>query len=110
MLLSRYVFPSYLLKNVQFDPCMRAYEDLDFLRAIFCKKMPHHIPVLDPRFDEVPDDTTDRCGSSESALDFNAVLDYLYVYKRHTVVDLELQKNRFDLLMVVDMKIDEIFL
>jgi GalNAc5-diNAcBac-PP-undecaprenol beta-1,3-glucosyltransferase len=110
MPLSCYVFPSYLLKNEQFDPCMRAYENWDFLRAIFDKKMPHHIPVLDPRIYEVPDDTTDRRGSSESALDFDAVLDYLYVYRRHTVVDLELQKNRSALLTAVGMKIDEIFL
>lgn len=108
--MSCYIFPSYLLKNVEFDACMRAYEDWDFLLSIFDKKMPYHIPVLGSRIYEVPDETTDRRGSSESALNFNAVLDYLYVYRRHPVTDPELRKKRSALLTSVGMRIDEIFL
>jgi len=87
-----------ILKGIEFDPYMRAYEDWDFLLSVFDKKMPTHIPILSSRVYEVSDETTDRRGSTASAQDFNAVLDYLYVYRRHPIADIEVKEKRSKLL------------
>ena len=49
--------------------------------------MPEHLPVTGSQIHEVDDETTDRRGSSQAAKDFNAVLDYIYVYRRHAASD-----------------------
>jgi len=49
---------------------------------------------------------TDRRGSSKAANDFNAVLDYLYVYRRHPAPTPELRRKRADLLARTGLPID----
>lgn len=92
--MSCFAFPRQLLADLRFDESMRAYEDWDFLLAVFDREMPVHVPMLGSRVFEVNDDTTDRRGSSQKATDFNAVLDYLYVYRRHAAPTAELKQMR----------------
>ena len=77
------IFNAALLKNKEFDCSMRAYEDWDFLLNIYKEIFPIHLPITCANVYEVDDQTTDRRGSSADALNFNAVLDYLYVYRRY---------------------------
>lgn len=75
--------PRTLINDIKFDTHMRAYEDWDFQLAVYSRNFPVHVPILGSRIFEVHDSTTDRRGQSKAAHDFNAVMDYLYVYRRH---------------------------
>lgn len=101
--MSCYVFPKHILDGLEFDPYMRAYEDWDFLLSVFDRQMPKHIPILSSRVYEVSDETTDRRGSSKGAQDFNAVLDYLYVYRRHPLPRHDIPEKRAQLLKMVGL-------
>nr|WP_315401850.1 glycosyltransferase family 2 protein [uncultured Duganella sp.] len=101
--MSCFAFPRQLLQGLEFDPFMRAYEDWDYLLAVFDRAMPTPVPFTGSRVFEVADATTDRRGSSEKANDFNAVLDYLYVYRRHPAPTPELQQARARLLAAAGM-------
>jgi GalNAc5-diNAcBac-PP-undecaprenol beta-1,3-glucosyltransferase len=103
--MSCFVFPRRLLSGLTFDESMRAYEDWDYLLAVFDREMPVHIPLLGSRVFEVKDDTSDRRGSSQKATDFNAVLDYLYVYRRHVAPTMELKQQRAALLAPFGLQI-----
>jgi hypothetical protein len=83
---------------------MRAYEDWDFLLFLFERKMPKHLNILGSQVHEVDDDTTDRRGSSQSANDRNAIIDYLYVYRRHPA-SRDLQHKRADLLATAGLNL-----
>jgi len=96
--MSCFAFPRAMLHGLAFDPFMRAYEDWDFLLAVFDRQMPVHVPALGSRIFEVRDDTTDRRGASRGANDYNAVLDYLYVYRRHPAPHPDLAARRVELL------------
>ena len=96
--MSCFAFPRTLLDGLRFDPFMRGYEDWEFLLAVFERQMPVHIPILGTRVYEVQDDTTDRRGSSSDANNFNAVLDYLYVYRRRPAPSDALKRARAELL------------
>lgn len=91
--MSCFAFPRELLFELKFDPYMKAYEDWDFLLSIFERKMPIHVPILGSQIHEVDDESSDRRGSTVAAKDFNAVIDYLYVYRRHPV-DITLREKR----------------
>jgi hypothetical protein len=67
--------------------------------------MPIHVSLLGSRVFEVKDDTSDRRGSSQTATDFNAVLDYLYVYRRHAAPTTELKQQRAALLAPFGLQI-----
>ena len=96
--MSCFALPRALIEGLEFDPYMRAYEDWDYLLSVFDREMPTHVPVAGSCIFEVTDETTDRRGSSQKALDFNAVLDYLYVYRRHPAPDPGLRARRAALL------------
>jgi GalNAc5-diNAcBac-PP-undecaprenol beta-1,3-glucosyltransferase len=96
--MSCFAFPRDLLDGIEFDPFMRSYEDWDYLLSIVDRRMPIHVPLLGSRVYEVRDETTDRRGSSQKANDFNAVLDYLYVYRRHCAPREALTQRRAELL------------
>jgi GalNAc5-diNAcBac-PP-undecaprenol beta-1,3-glucosyltransferase len=102
--MSCFAFPAHLLANTEFDVHMRAYEDWDFLLSIFDKKMPVHVPILGSKIYEVDDATTDRRGSSAEANNQHAILDYLYVYRRHQVRSV-LQDKRAALLKSVNLNL-----
>lgn len=104
--MSCFAFPRQLLQGLKFDSFMRAYEDWDYLLSVFDREMPVHVPLLGSRVYEVRDDTSDRRGSSQKATDFNAVLDYLYVYRRHPAPSLELARQRAELLALVGLPIE----
>ncbi|OYY19293.1 MAG: hypothetical protein B7Y59_05030 [Burkholderiales bacterium 35-55-47] len=95
--MSCFAFPTELVRNLEFDTHMRAYEDWDFLLSVFEQQMPQHHPFLGSAVHEVDDESSDRRGNSQPAQDFNAVIDYLYVYRRHPV-STELQLSRARLL------------
>ncbi len=88
------IFNKTLINEFQFDCSMRAYEDWDFLLNIYKQSLPVHLPICCSNIFEVDDETTDRRGSSDDALNFNAVLDYLYVYRRHESPNQEVRQNR----------------
>lgn len=102
--MSCFAFPRVLVSDLRFDPHMRAYEDWDFLLSVFDRQMPTHENFVGSRVFEVDDESTDRRGSSADAQNFNAVLDYLYVYRRHQV-DPDLQQARAQLLATVGLNI-----
>jgi glycosyltransferase involved in cell wall biosynthesis len=81
--MSCFAFPRDIIQGLTFDTYMRAYEDWEYLLSIFNRQMPIHVPILGSRVFEVDDNTTDRRGSSEGASGQHAILDYLYVYRRH---------------------------
>ena len=97
-----FAFPRHLLQGLAFDPHMRAYEDWDFVLSVCSQQMPVHVPIHGAVVHEVNDSTTDRRGNSSAAQDHNAVLDYLYVYRRHKV-SAELQTKRAELLASVGL-------
>ena len=103
--MSCFATPRVLLQDLTFDHHMRAYEDWDFLLFLIERQMPVHVPILGSMVHEVDDATSDRRGSANSAQDFNAVLDYLYVYRRHQV-DPDLQEKRAALLRSVGLSLD----
>ena len=88
------IFNAALVKNKEFDCSMRAYEDWDFLLNIYKEIFPIHLPLTCSNVYEVDDETTDRRGSSADALNFNAVLDYLYVYRRHPAPNSLIREER----------------
>jgi glycosyltransferase involved in cell wall biosynthesis len=96
--------PRILLADLRFDPHMRAYEDWDFLLSLLERRMPKHLDILGPQIHEVDDETSDRRGSNKAANDLNAVMDYLYVYRRHPV-NSELQQKRSILLSSVGLNL-----
>lgn len=103
--MSCFAFPTDLLKDTAFDASLRAYEDWDFLLGLFDQVMPVHEPILGSRVFEVDDETTDRRGSTQAATDFNAVLDYLHIYRRHPAPTHELKKARAQLLTSVGVTV-----
>jgi len=104
--MSCFGFPRQLLQGLEFDCSMRAYEDWDFLLSVFDREMPIHVPVLGSRVFEVWDETTDRRGSTQKAGDGNAVLDYLYVYRRHPAPTPEVAQQRVDVMLGVGLRLD----
>ena len=103
--MSCFAFPRHLLQGLAFDPHMRAYEDWDFLLSVIDRGMPVHVPFCGSRIFEVDDETTDRRGSSRNATDFNAVLDYLYVYRRHPAPTAALKEERSALFRLLGLAI-----
>jgi GalNAc5-diNAcBac-PP-undecaprenol beta-1,3-glucosyltransferase len=100
------IFNSALIKEFNFDCSMRAYEDWDFLLNIYKEIMPQHISITCSNIYEVDDDTTDRRGSSADAVNFNAVIDYLYVYRRHASPTEEIKISRKLLLDSAGLSLD----
>jgi len=105
--MSCFLFSRTLLRDLEFDCSMRAYEDWDFLLATFERKMAVHIPMICSHVHEVDDHTTDRRGSSADATNFNAVIDYLYVYRRHPSPNEAIRRQRKDLLDSVSLNLPE---
>ncbi len=103
--MSCFAFPRALLQGIMFDTFMRAYEDWDFLLSVFDRQMPVHVPIVGSRVFEVDDDTSDRRGSSQSAIDFNAVLDYLYVYRRHPAPSEAVRQKRAELMRICGISV-----
>ena len=104
--MSCYIFSRSILSGLQFDPSLRAYEDWDFQLAAVAREMPAHIPVLCSCIYEVADDSTDRRGSSEEATNFNAVLDYLSIYRKHAAPSESIQMSRKSLLDSVGINLE----
>jgi GalNAc5-diNAcBac-PP-undecaprenol beta-1,3-glucosyltransferase len=101
--MSCFIFSKSLLNGLEFDTTMRAYEDWDFLLSAFERQFPIHIPITCSNIYEVDDNTTDRRGSSKDATNFNAPIDYLYVYRRHASPTEEIRAKRKKLLDSVNL-------
>ena len=80
---SALAYPRELLSGLEFDTHMKAYEDWEFLLGVYERKIPVFADILGPIIYEVDDSTSDRRGNSKPANDINAVMDYLYTYRRH---------------------------
>lgn len=98
-------FPRALLAGLSFDTHMRAYEDWDFQLAAYAREWPCHVPIWGSRVFEVRDSTTDRRGQTKAAHDFNALLDYLYVYRRQTAPTSQLKQKRANFLETAGLKL-----
>ncbi|MDP2007817.1 MAG: glycosyltransferase [Rubrivivax sp.] len=98
-------FPRHLLSGVEFDPHMRAYEDWDFMLAAMKGARVAHVPIAATLVHEVHDETSDRRGASTAAKDFNAVVDYLYVYRRHPAPNPAIQEKRRQLLLSCKLEV-----
>ena len=96
--MSCFIFNKAVIEEFKFDCSMRAYEDWDFILNFHKEIFPVHIPIVCSNIFEVDDETTDRRGSSADALNFNAVIDYLYVYRRHQSPNEEIRSKRKALL------------
>ncbi len=105
--MSCFALPRPLLEGLAFDASMRAYEDWDFLLSVFSRQMPVHVPFLGSRIFEVDDESSDRRGSSKQANDYNAVLDYLYVYRRHAAPQPALKQQRVELLQACGLTLTQ---
>jgi glycosyltransferase involved in cell wall biosynthesis len=103
--MSCYIFSKSILNGLIFDKSLRAYEDWDFQLGAIEREMPVHIPVICSLIHEVDDDSTDRRGSSEQATDFNAVLDYLNIYRKRTSPSEDIQISRKALLDSVGLNL-----
>ena len=108
--MSCYIFNRNLISSIKFDSTLRAYEDWDFQLSVVEREMPNHVPLLCSHVYEVDDLTTDRRGSSTQATDFNAVLDYLTIYRKHPAPTIELKNLRSNLLRTVGLEISPNFL
>jgi GalNAc5-diNAcBac-PP-undecaprenol beta-1,3-glucosyltransferase len=99
--MSCFAFPRQLIGHIRFDSHMRAYEDWDFLLSVFGREMPVHIPIQGSAIHEVSDDSSDRRGNSEDANNLHAVIDYLYVYRRHPAPSNAVRELRAELMQQV---------
>lgn len=96
-------FPRTLVGSSRFDASMRAYEDWDFILALFRKEAPTHVPLRCSIVHEAPPDSSDRRGDSQAAKDANALMDYLYVYRRHPAPTETLRQQRAGLMQRAGM-------
>jgi GalNAc5-diNAcBac-PP-undecaprenol beta-1,3-glucosyltransferase len=95
------MFPRTLVGSTRFDPSMRAYEDWDFMLAIFRKEMAAHVPMQSSIVYEIIDNSSDRRGDSHNATSAHAIMDYLYVYRRHPAPTVALREQRAALMQRV---------
>lgn len=98
-------FARLLLQGLRFDIHMRAYEDWDFMLAAMKNAQVEHLPIDGSYVYEVHDETTDRRGASSAAQNYNAVVDYLYVYRRHPAPSEALREARHRLLASCAMNV-----
>lgn len=101
-------FPRTMLKDIEFDPRLRTFEDWDYILAVFEKKMPAHVPLLSSRVFEVHDETTDRRSNGGETM--GMLLDYVYVYRRHPVSNPAIQEMRASLLRANGISIEAKYL
>jgi glycosyltransferase involved in cell wall biosynthesis len=99
------VFPKDKIKDVKFESCMRAYEDWDYILSVFKKNLPKYLPITGSIIHQVNDDTTDRRGSTVDANGIHAILDYLYVYKKHPATDPEIKIARNNLISICGINV-----
>lgn len=97
--------PGSLTADVRFDPHMRAYEDWDFLLALCDREMPQHAPVSGVTIYKTNDEAPDSRGKSDGARDLNALLDYLYVYRRHPAPNAEVRQSRVNFLRQIGIDV-----
>lgn len=97
------VFPRTLIASTRFDASMRAYEDWDFMLALFRKEMATHVTLQGSIVHEVDDASSDRRGNSQNANNGHAIMDYLYVYRRHPAPSEALREQRAALMRQVGM-------
>jgi glycosyltransferase involved in cell wall biosynthesis len=108
--MSCYVFPRQCIGQRRFDPFMRAYEDWEFLLGLYRDFPARHVDEMASYVFEVDDETTDRRGSSEMASGTDALLDYLYVYRRYPSLTDEVRRKRAELLAQNGLEIPSVFL
>ena len=103
--MSTIAFPRQHIAAKRFDPYMRAYEDWEFMLAAMKTARVEHLDLCGVNVHEVHDETSDRRGGSAAARDFNAVVDYLYVYRRHPAPDDATREKRRQLLLSCGMNV-----
>jgi|GEM_PF-472251 len=108
--ISCYALPRHLIGARRFDCFMRAYEDWEFLLGLYREQPAEHVAIQASFVFEVYDETSDRRGASVEASGTDAVLDYLYVYRRYPAPDERLQEQRSALLALHGMHVPSAFL
>ena len=107
---SCFAFPAQCIHQLKFDEHLRAYEDWEFNLSVLDRYIPIHEAYNGVNIYQVNDETTDRRGNSKVANDFNAVLDYIYIYHRHPASDSRIKETRSQLLRSVGLMIDPQFI
>jgi glycosyltransferase involved in cell wall biosynthesis len=82
---SCFAYPAELIKGLEFDENMKAYEDWDFVLYCIERLTPQYHNFVGPRIYQVHDETSDRRGTRSDAKHLNALVDYLHVYNKHPV-------------------------
>lgn len=108
--MSCYALPRYYIGSQRFDPYMRAYEDWEFLLGLYRKRPAEHVGIQASFVFEVYDETSDRRGGSTEATGTDAVLDYLYVYRRYPGPDEAIRARRAALLALHGLQVAQEFL
>ncbi|WP_145730179.1 glycosyltransferase family 2 protein [Nitrospirillum pindoramense] len=93
-----FAFPRALLAGLKFDAHMRAYEDWEFMLAVYARQKAVHVPLIGARIFKDSGAESERRGVSQQSHDYNAVFDYLYVYRRHPAPNADLGQRRASLL------------
>lgn len=104
------VFPKNKIKDIKFESCMKAYEDWEYLLKVFDHGFPKFLPITGSIIHQVNDETTDRRGSTKDANSIHALLDYLFVYKKHPVADSEIKSARNNLISICGINIGSEYL
>lgn len=105
------IFPALALKNRTQDRYMRSLEDWEFLLQI--KSEYDFVPIGKGLGAIIYKDFVNpgnRRGSSESANNFDVVLDYIYVYRRWPAPSEQLRRSRRNLLLGSGIDVPEEFL
>lgn len=108
--LSSFIFPMNLLRSIRYDLNMLAYEDWDFVLSVLELEKPTHINFKVVNIYQVSQGESDRRGSSAEANGWNAILDYIYVYKKHKINDESVKKMREELLRLVGLNVPAEFI
>jgi GalNAc5-diNAcBac-PP-undecaprenol beta-1,3-glucosyltransferase len=108
--MSCYALPRSFIGARRFDCFMRAYEDWEFLLGLYRKQPAEHVAIQASFVFEVYDETSDRRGASLEASGTDAVLDYLYVYRRYPAPDDAMRQQRAALLAAHGMHVSGQFL
>lgn len=104
--LSAFIFPNKKHQKIYFDKFMKAYEDWEFILNHFSNELPNYSNINSANIYQVTSGFTDRRGSSNDANNFHAVLDYLYVYKRHPAPNIEIRYKRESLLKTCGINVN----
>ena len=76
---------------------MLAYEDWDFVLSVLKLAKPIHMNLKIANIYQISQGQSDRRGSTSEATSWHAILDYIYVYKKHKIDNTTVKIKREEL-------------